>query len=58
MGYEVMLDQADMVQGCILEMLCNAQSLFRGTIMAKGIPSIIPRSCIIDEIAVCALNTI
>ena len=35
-------------------MLCNAQSLFCGTVMAKGIP----RGYIIDEIAACALNTI
>ena len=35
-------------------MLCNAQSLFRGTVMAKGIP----RGYIVDEIATRALNTI
>ena len=41
MGYEVMLDhsnEAGMMYGYILGMLCNAQSVFRGTVMAKGIP--------------------
>ena len=31
-------NKADMMQGYILGMLCNAQSLLHGTVMAKGIP--------------------
>ena len=50
-------NEADMMKWYILRMLCNAQSLFCGTVMEKGIPSFVPRGYLIAELAACTLNT-